>query len=137
MVCIHGGASIEGLRLYEVAKVFQAEQPCKSLAIEDGKFLLEFSPCLADPFNDSFGQLGHEHVSAFIFNVRGFWVCVLVHTGSPPFVAGVDLYEQSLGRILVPEEQRFIKHHRLDPMERNVVIGSRKPVLGKGFRYAR
>ena len=84
--------------------MFQAEQPCKSLAIEDGKFLLEFSPCLADPFNDSFGKLGHEHVSTFVFNVRWFRVRVLIGAGSPTFVAGVDLYEQTLGRILVPEE---------------------------------
>jgi hypothetical protein len=76
-------------------------------------------------------------MSAFVFNVRGFWVCVLICAGSPTFVAGIDLYEQSLGRIFVSEEQRLIQHHRLDPMKRNVVIGSRKSMLGKGFRYAR
>jgi hypothetical protein len=112
MVCIYGGASIEGLRLYKVAKVLQVEQLGKSLTIEDGELLLEFSLCFADPFNDSFGQLGHEHISTFVLNVGGFRVRVLICAGSPPFVTGVlDLYEQSLGRIFVPEEQRFIQHH--------------------------
>ncbi len=101
MVCIHVGASIEGLRLYEVAKVLQAEQSRESLTVKDGKLLLEFSPCLADPFNNTFGQFGHEHISTFVLNVRGFRVCVLVYASSPPFVAGVDLYEQTLVRILI------------------------------------
>jgi hypothetical protein len=38
---------------------------------------------------------------------------------------------------LVPEEQRLVQHHRFDSMKRDFVIGSRKPLLGKRFRYAR
>ncbi len=74
---------------------------------------------------------------AFVLNVRWFGLRVLVRARSPSFVAGVDFNEESLGRIFVPEEQGLIKHHRFDPVERNVVIGSRKPLLRKWFRYAR
>ncbi len=55
VVRVHGCASVQSLRLYEIAEILQAEQSRKGLSIEDGEFLFEFRPCLADPFNDSFG----------------------------------------------------------------------------------
>ncbi len=76
-------------------------------------------------------------MSAFVFNVGRFGLRVLVRTRSPPFVAGVDFDEESFGRVFVPEEQQLVQHHRFDSVERDVVIGSRKPLLGKRFRRAR
>jgi hypothetical protein len=46
-------------------------------------------------------------------------------------VAGVDFDEESLGRVFVPEKQGLVQHHRFDSVKRYVVIGSRKPLLGK------
>jgi hypothetical protein len=116
--------------------MLQAEQSRKGLSIEDKEFFFEFRPCFTDSFNDSFGQLGHEHVFAFVFNVGRFGLRVLIRTRSPPFVAGVDFDEESFGRVLVIEEKRLVQHHRFDSVERYVVIGSRKTLLGKRFHHA-
>jgi hypothetical protein len=78
-----------------------------------------------------------EHMFAFVFNVGRFEFRVLVRARSPPFVAGIDFDEKSFGGVFVPEKQRLIQHHRFDSVERDVVIGSRKPLLRERFRYAR
>ncbi len=114
------------MSLYEVAEMLQTEQLRKSLSIEDRELFLELRPCLADPFDNSFGQLGHEHMSTFVLNVEGFGLGVLIRACPPSFVAGVDFDEESLGRVFVPKKQGLVQHHRFDSVKRYVVIGSRK-----------
>ena len=116
--------------------MLETEQSRKCFSIEDRELLLELCPCLADPFDNSFGQLGHEHMPAFVLNAGGFGLVVLVRTSPPSFVAGVDLDEESLSRVFVPKKQRLVQHHRFDSVKRYVVIGSRQPLLGKRFRHA-
>ena len=116
--------------------MLETEQSRKCFSIEDRELLLELCPCLADPFDNSFGQPGHEHMSAFVFNVGGFGLGVLIYTSPPSFVAGVDFDEESLGGVFVPKKQGLVQHHRFDSVKRYVVIGSRQPLLGKRFRHA-
>ncbi len=70
-------------------------------------------------------------MSAFVLNDGGFGLGVLIRTCLPSFAAGVNFDEESLGRVFVPKKQGLIQRHRFDSVKRYVVIGSRKPLLGK------
>ena len=84
VVRVHGSAGVQNLSLYEVAEMLETEQSRKCLSIEDRKLLFKLCPCLADPFDNSFGQPGHEHMSAFVLNVGGFRLGVLIHASPHP-----------------------------------------------------